>query len=69
MMNWKLLCKSAASALKWYALGWFSVTIISIVGVMAMVQNEINPWVFRPFVVLLYIVTWVIFYRVTEAKK
>jgi len=69
MMNWRLLYKSAARALKWYALGWLSVTIISIVGIMAMVQNELNPWVFRPFVVLLYIATWIGFYKFGNEKR
>ena len=68
-VNWKLLYKSALRALKWYIAGWFAVALISIVGVMSMIQNEINPWVFRPFAVLMYIAVWVIFYKITNKKE
>ena len=67
-MNWKLLCKSAFRALKWYVIGWFLLALISIIGLLAMIQNELNPWIFRPMVILLYITTWVGFYKFGNKK-
>ena len=68
-VNWKLLRKSALRALKWYVVGWFAVALISIIGIASMIQNQINPWMFRPIAVFLYIVVWVVFYKVANKKE
>ena len=68
-VNWKLLYKSALRALKWYVVGWLAVALISIIGIASMIQNQINPWMFRPVAILIYIVVWIIFYKVTNKKE
>ena len=68
-VNWKLLYKSALRALKWYVVGWLAVALISIIGIASMIQNQINPWMFRPIAVFLYIVVWVVFYKVANKKE